>query len=181
MTTRTRVLLAVLIGALALGACTSPTPTPPLSVTPSAVSSASPIPTPDLSGTRKDAADTVVKYRALIDELRQQYKPDVSRLATLARGKAYEKWSFTLQDDFVNGYHQTGTTSVVVLETGSGPLAYQWLITACLDMTRADIVDKNGKTTLTERPGKKTVIYTVEEDTKLAQWFVMAEEVTTAC
>lgn len=180
MTTRTRVLLAVLICALTVGACTSPTP--PLSVTPSAsVSSASPTPTPDLSGTRKDAADTVVKYRALIDELRQQYKPDVSRLATVARGSAYEKWRFTLQDDFVNGYHQTGTTSVNVLATGSGSFAYQWVITACLDMTRGDIVDKNGKTTLTERPGKKTVIYTVEEDTKLAQWFVMAEEVTTAC
>ena len=152
-----RFVALLVLAAAVLAGCTGSTsasfPTPTMSAT-----SASP--TPTLPEGQKAANDTVVKYRALIDQLRAQYKPDISQLLTVSRGAAYDKWGYTLQEDFVNGYHQTGVAVVTITSTDPGTSAKQWLISGCLDVTRLDIVDKNGNTTMTHPGGINRVAYT---------------------
>jgi len=163
---------ALLVLAAALAGCTGSTST--LSPTPTAsVSSASP--TPTLSEGQKAADDVVVKYRALIDELRSQDMPDSARLATVARDSAYEKWTRVLQDDFVNGYHQTGVALITIGSTDRGASAQQWLVSGCLDVTKLDVVDKSGKTTLEHPGGTNHVIYSVDQDPTTLRWYVTNE------
>jgi hypothetical protein len=163
--------LLVLAAALLAG-CTGSTSTP--SPTPSVVASTT-SPTPTLSEGQKAANDTVIKYRALIDELRSQDMPDSARLATVARDSAYEKWTRVLQDDFVNGYHQTGVAVITIRSTDPGASARQWLVSGCLDVTKLDVVDKSGKTTLEHPGGTNHVTYSVDQDPTTLKWYVTNE------
>jgi len=167
-----RFAVLLVLAAVVLGGCTPSTsassPTPAVSVT-----SASP--TPTLSEGQKAANDVVIKYRALIDELRSKDMPDSARLATVARDTAYEKWTRVLQDDFVNGYHQTGGAVITIKSTDPGASARQWLVSGCLDVTKLDIVDKSGKTTLQHPGGINHVIYSVDQDPTTLRWYVTNE------
>ena len=169
---------AALLLAATLAGCTGSTSTP--SPTPSVVASTT-SPTPTLSEGQKAANDTVVKYRALIDELRSQAMPDISRLLSVSRGDAYDQWGYTIQDDFRNGEHQTGTSSVSITATEPGQNARQWVVSACVDFTKVDIVDKNGKSVLRSPAIKEQVTYTVDQDTTSPSWFVTREVLGSAC
>jgi hypothetical protein len=168
----------LVLAAAVLTGCTGSTsasfPTPTMSAT-----SASP--TPTLSEGQKAANGTVVKYRALIDELRAQYKPDLIPLLEVSGGAAYEKWRYTIQEDFVNGYHQTGVAVLTINSTDPGTSVQQWLVSGCLDVTRVDIVDKNGKTTMAHPGGINKVTYTVDQDPKSLRWYVTNEAGGGAC
>ena len=157
---------AVLAGCTGSTSASSPTPT----VIASTASS-----TPTLSEGQRAANDTVVKYRALIDELRAQYKPDSTQLLAVARDDAYNKWSRVFQDDFVSGYHQTGLALLTIKSTDPGKSARQWLVAGCLDVTKVDIVDKSGKTTLEHPGGINHIVYTVDQDATSLRWYVMSE------
>ena len=162
----------LVLAAAVLAGCTGSTSTP--SPTPSVVASTT-SPTPTLSEGQKAANDTVIKYRALIDELRSQDMPDSARLATVARDSAYEKWTRVLQDDFVNGYHQTGVAVITIRSTDPGASARQWLVSGCLDVTKLDVVDKSGKTTLEHPGGTNHVTYSVDQDPTTLKWYVTNE------
>jgi hypothetical protein len=168
----------VLLLAIALAGCTgSPTgPTPSPSVVSSSAS-----PTPTLTEGQKAANEVVVKYRALIDELRSQSTPDISRLLSVASGDAYEKWGFTIQDDFRNGQRQLGVTTILITTTEPGTGSRQWIVNGCLDMSKADIVDKNGKSVLTSLAGRSAVTYTVDQLGANSSWYVTHEEVKAPC
>jgi hypothetical protein len=167
-----RFVALLVLAAAVLAGCTGSTsasfPTPTMSAT-----SASP--TPTLSEGQKAANDTVVKYRALIDQLRAQYKPDISQLLTVSRGAAYDKWGYTLQEDFVNGYHQTGVAVITIQSTDPGASAQQWLVSGCLDVTKLDVVDRSGKTTLEHPGGVNHIIYSVDQDPTTLRWYVTNE------
>jgi len=160
----------VLVGCTPSTSASSPPPT---------VSTASP--TPTLSEGQKAANDVVVKYRALIDQLRAQDMPNVSLLATLARDDAYAKWGRILQSDFQTGYHQVGTTSITITNTDPGTSATEWLVSGCLDMSKADMVDKNGKSGLATPAGRQQVKYTVDQDPKNFAWYVTKDEAGESC
>ena len=170
--------IAVLLLAAALAGCTGSTSTP--SPTPSVVSSSA-SPTPTLSEGQKAANDTVAKYRALIDQLRQQTPADSSKLLAYARGNAYEKWRLVLQDDAVNDHHQVGATAFTARSTDPGASTLQWRVAGCLDGTRADIVDKAGKSIVTEPPTPRLMVYTVDQDTSTLRWYVTGDEATGTC
>ena len=170
--------IAVLLLAAALAGCTGSTSTP--SPTPSVVSSSA-SPTPTLSEGQKAANDVVVKYRALIDQLRQQTPADSTKLLTYARGSAYEKWRLVLQDDAVNDYRQVGVTSFTGRSTDPGASTLQWRVTGCLDGSKADVVDKAGKSIVTEPPTPHLVVYTVDQDTSTLRWYVTGDEATGSC
>jgi hypothetical protein len=168
----------LVLAAAVLAGCTGSTSTP--SPTPTVIASTA-SPTPTLSEGQKAADDVVVKYRALIDELRAQYKPDLIPLLEVSGGAAYEKWRYTIQEDFVNGYHQTGVAVLTINSTDPGTSVQQWLVSACLDVTRVDIVDKNGKTTMAHPGGINKVTYTVDQDSKSLRWYVTNETGGGAC
>jgi hypothetical protein len=173
-----RVRLAALLALAVLAGCTGSASTPSPSPSNSA-SSASP--TPTLSEGQKAANDLVVKYRALIDQLRQQYKPDLTPLMDLSSDAAYEKWRYTIQEDFVNGWHQTGVAILTIRSTDPGRSAQQWLVSACLDVTKVDVVDKQGKTTLAHPGGINRVTYSVEQQPSNLKWYVTDETGGGAC
>jgi hypothetical protein len=156
----------VLVGCTPSTSASAPTPT---------VIASTASPTPTLSEGQKAANDTVVKYRALIDQLRAQDMPDSARLATVARDNAYEKWTRVLQDDFVNGYHQTGVAVITIKSTDPGASAQQWLVSGCLDVTKLDVVDKAGKTTLEHPGGINHAIFVVDQDPTTLRWYVTNE------
>jgi hypothetical protein len=164
--------IAVLLVLAVLAGCTGSTSGP--SPSPSVIASSA-SPTPTLSEGQKAVNDTVIKYRALVDELRQQYKPDSTVLLEVARDAAYDKWRRVLQDDFVNGYHQTGVAVVTIKSTDKGATARQWLASACLDVTKLDVVDKSGKTTLERAGGINGIVYTVDQDPSTFRWYVTNE------
>ena len=170
--------IAVLLLAAALAGCTGSTSAP--SPSPSIVSSSA-SPTPTLSEGQMAANDTVAKYRALIDQLRQQTPADSSKLLAYARGNAYEKWRLVLQDDAVNDHHQVGVTAFTARSTDPGASTLQWLVAGCLDGTRADIVDKAGKSIVTEPPTPRLMVYTVDQDTSTLRWYVTGDEATGTC
>ena len=167
-----RVHLVALLLATALAGCTGSTssPSPSPSVVPSSAS-----PTPTLSEGQKAVNDLVIKYRAIIDQLRQQYKPDLTPLIEVSSDAAYEKWRYTIQEDFVNGWHQTGAAVVTIRSTDPGSSPQQWLVSTCLDVTKVDIVDKDGKTTLAHPGGKNRVTYSVDQQPSNLKWYVTAE------
>ena len=173
-----RARLVVLLLAAALAGCTGsssgPTPSPSISIS-------SPSPTPTLSEGQKSANEVVVKYRALIDQLRQQTPADSSKLLAFARGKAYEKWRLVLQDDAVNDHHQVGVTSFKARSTDPGTSALQWRVIGCLDGSRADVVDKTGKSIVTDPPTPRLTVYTVDQDASSLQWFVTLDEAAGTC
>jgi hypothetical protein len=166
------VAVLLVLASAVLAGCTPSTRAP--SPTPIAVASTA-TPKPTLSEGQQAANDVVVKYRALIDELRSQDMPDSARLATVARDSAYEKWTRVLQDDFVNGYHQTGVAVITIKSTDPGASASQWLVSGCLDVTKLDVVDKSGKTTLQHPGGINHVIYGVDQDPTTLRWYVTNE------
>jgi hypothetical protein len=98
----------------------------------------------------------------------------------VATGDAYEKWRYTIQDDFKNGQHQIGLTTFTAATVGQGATAREWIVSGCLDMSKADIVDKNGKSVMTEPAGKNTAVYTVDQESDQA-WYVSKEEIMGAC
>jgi len=167
-----RFVALLVLAAAVLAGCTGSTSAP--SPSPSIVSSSA-SPTPTLSEGQKAANDVVVRYRALIDELRSQDMPDSARLAMVARDSAYEKWTRVLQDDFVSGYHQTGAAVITIGSTDSGVSARQWLVSGCLDVTKLDVVDKSGKTTLQHPGGINHVTYSVDQDPTTLKWYVTNE------
>ena len=166
------------LAAAVLAGCTGSTSTP--SPTPSVVSSSA-SPTPTLSEGQKAANDTVVKYRAMIDELRSQDMPDISRLAALARDDAYVKWGRVIQNDFQNGYHQVGVTTISITSTDPGTSARQWLVAGCLDMSKADLIDKNGKSGLATSAGKQQAKYAVDQDPQSLAWYVTKDDTGASC
>lgn len=170
--------VALLVLAAALAGCTGSTSAP--SPSPSIVSSSA-SPTPTLSEGQMAANDTVVKYRALIDQLRAQYKPDLTPLIEVSSDAAYEKWRYTIQDDFVNGHHQTGASSVSILSIDPGTMAQEWIVSACVDFSKVDIVDKAGKSVMPTPGGRERVAYTVDQVSTNLHWYVTKEEVGTTC
>ena len=170
--------LVVLLLAATLAGCTGSTSGPSPSPT---VSASSPSTTPTLSDGQKAANDTVVKYRAIIDQLRAQYKPDLAPLIEVSSDAAYEKWRYTIQEDFVNGWHQTGVAALTIRSTDPGATSQQWLVSTCLDVTKVDIVDKEGKTTLAHPGGINSVKYTVERQQTNLKWYVTNETGGGAC
>jgi len=175
---RARFAVLLVLASAVLAGCTPSTsassPTPTVSVTTAS-------PTPTLSEGQKAANDTVVKYRALIDQLRQQTPADSSRLLGYARGNAYEKWRLVLQDDAVNDHHQVGVTAFTARSTDPGASTLQWRVTGCLDGTKADVVDKAGKSIATEPRTPRLTVYTVDQDTSTLRWYVTGDEATGTC
>jgi hypothetical protein len=171
-------LAALLVLAAALAGCTGGPHAPSQTPTPVATSAR---PTPTLSDGQRAANDVVVRYRALIDELRQQTPADSSKLLAYARGSAYEKWRLVLQDDAINEHRQVGVTSFSPGSTEPGGSTLQWLVKGCLDGTKADVVDSAGKSVVTDQPTPRLVLYTVDQDTSTLRWYVTGDEANGTC
>lgn len=185
MTHSVRALLvgSIVLGVLAAGGCrssavTSPTP----SVT---VGTPTPTPMPTLSktyGPNATAALTAVKaYYAWINKYSQDpthpYFLDLNRVA---KGEALSTGASSANLLALAGQHQVGDVFVVEL-VPDGESSMQIGVTACLDGSKAFLVDKDGKTvppadSLTRR------VYTTKVENQGGTWFVISDRGgTTSC
>jgi len=64
---------------------------------------------------------------------------------------------------------------LTIKSTDPGNSPRQWLVSGCLDVTKLDIVDKSGKTTLEHPGGINHIVYAVDQDPTTFTWYVTNE------
>jgi hypothetical protein len=176
---RTPTIVAVLtLSSLALmssctnadGKTTPPTTSASTTSTPSTTSST-------LSPAERDASAaqaTLIKFWSLHDQLATDLKSSLNRLATIARGQALAQMRTTLFRQRLKGWRQVGITAVV--STSAKPTGSQrYDVTACLDVSNVNVVNRKGESVLeANRPPRTRVAYVVEDTTQ--GWFVIRDK-----
>ena len=79
------------------------------------------------------AADAVVEFWAMVDELSQDPSIEVTELGRVARGQAADQWVSDIQDQRERGSVQTGDTVVTVTDVKTIEERQRYEVTACLD------------------------------------------------
>lgn len=151
MTTCTRALAAgfAVGGLLIVTACNNSESLPVTSHTTSSSSTTSPTsaPTRTLSPAEKDltsAKEAVSKLWSLTDELASDPTRNLGELSTVARDQAIAQWRSILTGERVKQWKQIGKATMVSSEakaTGANSFA----VTACIDVSKVNVVDKAGK------------------------------------
>lgn len=187
VTTRGATATVALVSAIVLGACGPDAPTQEPSVSPtstmSLTASQSPSPSPsakptDSNSPQARAQATVVQYWAMLDNLASDPSTSLSDLATVARGSALTQWQQILTKRRGQQYTQTGRVSVEdarVKANGPG----RWDVSACIDASGANVVDKNGKSVRGTGPLRVRSMFVVERDRET--YFVTEEDVVEEC
>ena len=152
MTTRTATALAgglavsCLVLVTACGDGGSPpaaSPTTANSTTPSPTS----VPTRTLSPAEKDlksANDAVSKFWSVTAELASDPYLSLGKLAAVASDQAIYQWRSILTGDRVKQLKQIGKATIVSSEA-KATSENTFDVTACIDVSKVNVVDKNGK------------------------------------
>lgn len=163
----------LLIGALGLSACDDPNePTPTSSTSPTASTSASSTSShsPSSSETveQRDArlaGESIVAFWAKQDALAANPQASLTELSVVARGQALTQWQRNLTAMRGKG---TKTVGRVTVETSPGVLDAKtklYNVTACVDVSKVNVVDKDGKSVVSaDRPPRTRYTYKVEQD-----------------
>lgn len=184
MTTRSRTrvigLAATLAAAVLTSACNDPKP--PSTNTSTTTASTTTAPTsgapssPALTPAEKDlraAEDVVVRYWQVRDALAKDPHKSLNLVATVARGQASDQSRIILSTYVANGWTQTGEAVVGSLHaTTKGGNAFT--VTACVDVSKVNFVDKAGKSVVKPgRPDRQQFSYPVAKT--LQGFFVMED------
>jgi hypothetical protein len=176
------VLTAVLV--VCFASCSNPDPQPSPSPTPVASSAvpsraASPSPAAEDVNLRK-AERAVVRFWRVIDRLSADPDSDLTELTTVSRGSVAAQWARNLNQyrfDEVKAEGRVAVRDVVAKQTKDDDL---YKVTACIDASKVNLVDKNGKSVVPpEGPRRVSYDYTVENDQQ--KWYVIKEKVTKTC
>lgn len=170
-------LVRQLSGVATAGAPTTlPTPGSTTSaVSTSPASTPSPTSTPTLSPTQADITAAVTNYYKVTDELEQKPPRDpYKKLWTVAKGEAFDMWQDIVLQDRRNGWHGTGSTEVLSVKIGKKVANSKYRVDTCVDVSGADLVDKNGKSVATknrlDRPPSALVVQRVGKS-----WYVLQD------
>jgi len=168
--TNTRSLVAATLAVAAIAAtsaCTTNDPKAPSTTT----SATSPTTTPTPSSTSlspaeqdvKDAAQTIARFWGVLDALASDQKKSLDELATVSRDSSINTWRQLLTRHRVQQLTQTGKT--VVGESSAKPIsASRFAVTACIDVSKVNLVDKDGKSVVAaNRPPRVQYEYIVEK------------------
>ena len=155
-----------------------PSPTPTVSApTPSRITS----PTPsaeelDLRG----AEQAVSRFWRVIDRLSADPESDLTELTTVSRGPVAAQWARNINQyryDQVTAKGRVAVRDVSASQTKDDDL---FKVTACIDSSKVNLVDKNGKSVVPpDGPRRVAYDYTVEKDSQ--RWYVIKEKVTETC
>lgn len=171
--------LAVVAALLLVSACTPSTPTSPIAVS----SSSTPTPsatsldpaTQDLRG----AEQAIVALVAKADALAQDPTTDAGDIAMVARDEAFNSELSVLIHNHKNGYVQVGFSKVLDPHAVLAGTA-TWSVTACIDVSGTDVVDKSGKSVVSpSRAPRYGYTYSVIKDG--IKFYVTKEQVTGTC
>jgi hypothetical protein len=167
-----------------LGSCSEADSQPGISVTPVASSpapsrTAAPTPSADEQNVR-EAEAAVFRFWRVIDRLSSDPDSDLTQLTTVSRGSVAAQWSRNINQyrfDRVKAEGRVDVREVVAKQSKKDNL---YKVTACIDASNVNLVDKNGKSVVPpEGPRRVSYDYTVEQDQQ--KWYVIKEKVTETC
>lgn len=173
----------VLMAALTMAACSDPSPTPATTTSPTTgATSSTPSPSsttqtdPQLAG----AETAVARFSDVMDSLAADPQKSLDGLATVSRGASLKTARELLTSQRRQGYKQTGTVSIVSSEAKRAT-AGKVTVNACLDVSKTDLVDKDGKSVVSkDRPPKVRYAYVVQQD-KDGKFYVVQDKAVGTC
>jgi hypothetical protein len=151
--TRSRIAATLALAAItATSACATNDPKPSLSSATSATSSDT---TPKASATSvslaeqdsKDAARTITRFWAVLDELASDPQKSLDKLAAVSRDQAIAQWRSNLTTYRRSGWKQVGDSTVLSAEAQSVD-GKNFVVKACIDVSKANVVDRAGKSVI---------------------------------
>lgn len=178
-----------LVAVLLLGACTgasqptqtttSPSPSPSSSTPTSMAPSTTSLSPQELEAKAAEAA--VVKFWRVVDELSSDPNTSLNKLATVSRGTSIDTWAQMLTNRRGKQYRQVGDVVIAsVAAKVKGPKS--WDVTACIDVSKVNLVDKDGKSVVAAtRPPRVEYLYTVEKGQSPAGYYVTADKQVRTC
>lgn len=168
---RRRFAIALVAASFAVAGCgraavePTPSPTPSFPVTPT--------PTPTLSAGAQAAVDKAFAFNNMIDRLASDPSLSLNEIVTVARDPAADVWRRQLAVYRQNGWRETGSVVLTLDGVEPGQDAREWLVRLCLDVTDADVVDKNGVSVVEEdRLPRALTTHTVTQDPQTLEWYV---------
>lgn len=172
MTTRSRTralgAAASLAAVVLISACNDADPKPHVTSSPTATPSAStttttstPTPLTPAEKDLKSAEETIGRYWKVLDELAADPKKSLNLVATVARGQAAMQSRNTLGTYQAKGWTLQGQT-VVTSPAATTKDGKTFAVSACVDVSKVNIVDKAGKSVVRSgRPDQQRYSYTV--------------------
>lgn len=116
----------------------------------------------------------VVRFWKVRDELAKNQSEGVTRLATVARAQALATHRKILNDQAMLGLKQIGETNVTPTTAAPTGTDGVYVVTACLDVSKVNVVDAAGKSQVRPgRPDKTARDYKVQRDG--ANWYVVED------
>jgi hypothetical protein len=167
-----------------LVSCSEPDPQPSISVTPVASSPApsrtvSPTPSADEQNLR-EAERAVSRFWSVIDRLSADPDSDLTQLTRVSRGSVAAQWARNINQYRFDGVKAEGRVGVRDVAAKQSKEEDLYKVTACIDASNVNLVDKNGKSVVrSEGPRRVSYDYTVEKDQQ--KWYVIEEKVTKPC
>ncbi|SDT02201.1 hypothetical protein SAMN04488543_2863 [Friedmanniella luteola] len=171
---------------LVLAACTGgpgETQLPPATATPSLLSP-SPTPTPtspspaDPSEAAAQAA--VVRFWKVLDRLSADPKSDLTEIFTVARGEVADQYIQNITEYRADRVRQVGSVAVENLSADRLSKGSRYRVNACLDVSGANIVDEDGKSTVSDKRSPR-IRYGYEVLRDSGKWYVVDEQAGKTC
>jgi hypothetical protein len=186
--TNTKSLIAATLAVAAItatSACTAnnikPTPSSITSVTSTATT-----PTPSSTSMSpveqdaKDAEQAIPKFWLVVDELSSDPYASLDKLAVVSREPSLAIWRQLLTNHRVKQVKQIGHTTVASAIAKPGD-AGKFAVTACIDVSKVNLVDKDGKSVVAaNRPPRVQYLYTVEKGSD-GRFYVVEDKVVQTC
>ncbi len=138
--------LSVIVAAAACtpgGGVTTPSASDPITTPNTPTPTATPTPSKEELENRA-AEQAVINFWAMTDKLFTDPNVSLSKLVTVARDESASNWRQLVRNRRIHGYTQTGSTVVRSVHTAKNKKG-QWDATACVDVSKVNVVDKQGK------------------------------------
>jgi hypothetical protein len=184
--TRSRIAATFALAAItATSACATNDPKPSLSTTTSATSTTT-TPTPSATSLTpaeqdaKDAERAIPRFWAVVDALSSDPSASLDKLAVISREPTITTWRQLLTSHRVKQVKQIGHTTVASASAKPGSTG-KFAVTACLDVSKVNLVDKVGKSVVAaNRPARVQYLYTVEKGSD-GVFYVVQDKVVQTC
>ena len=169
----------------ATSACAANDPKPNTTAT-IAVTSTATTPTPSstsLSPAAQDAKDAelaIPRFWVVVDALSSDPSVSLDKLALVSREPTITTWRQLLTSHRVKQVKQIGHTTVASVTVKPGT-AGKFAVTACVDVSKVNLVDNAGKSVVAaNRPPRVQYLYTVEKVSDGA-FYVVKDKVVQTC
>ena len=185
--TNTKSLIAATLALAAItatSACTTNNPKTPSTTTSVINTTATPTPSStSLSPAEQDVKDAeraIPRFWGVVDALSSDPSASLDKLTVVSREPAIATWRQLLTKHRVMQVKQIGHTTVASAIAKPGD-AGKFAVTACIDVSKVNLVDKDGKSVVAaNRPPRVQYLYTVEKSSD-GVFYVIEDKVVQTC